>query len=51
MRRYKNYITEVTCFNCRNQMRIKIPIWQKVADTPCPKCGTKELVSGHVTWN
>ena len=50
MARYKNYIAKVTCFNCRRQMRIKIPRGNTVTRHPCPKCGTCELVSGYVTW-
>ncbi len=47
---YENYIAKVTCFNCGKQQRIKIPRGVKVSEKRCPKCGTKELVSGYVTW-
>lgn len=50
MNPHKSYITKVTCFNCRKQQRIKIPIGERVLDHLCPHCGTKQLVSGYVTW-
>lgn len=50
MRQYENYITKVTCWNCRRQMRIKIPVEIKVTNFPCPHCKTKELMSGYLTW-
>ncbi|KKL75035.1 hypothetical protein LCGC14_2058910 [marine sediment metagenome] len=46
----KNYITKVTCFNCREQQRIKIPKGVCVTDFLCPRCGTRQLVSDYVTW-
>lgn len=49
--RYKNYVAKVTCFNCRKQMRIKIPMGEKIYDHPCPKCGTTQLVPAHVKWD
>ena len=51
MKLYLNYITRVTCFNCRKQMRIKIPIGVKVHDHLCPRCGTKQLVPNFVRWD
>ena len=48
--KYENYIAKVTCYNCRRMMRIKIPVGVEIASHPCPKCGTKELVSGYVKW-
>ena len=50
MKQYENYISKVTCFNCRKQMRIKIPVGVTVHGFTCPKCGCVELVAGYVTW-
>lgn len=31
------------CSNCRLRKRIKIPIYNKIEEMRCPKCGLKEL--------
>ena len=43
MPRYKNYVSEVMCANCRKIKRIKIPIGDKIENMFCPHCGMGEL--------
>ncbi|KKK93137.1 hypothetical protein LCGC14_2695910 [marine sediment metagenome] len=50
MSRYQNYITKATCFNCRKQVRLKIPRGIAVDNRFCPKCGCKAMVPGFVKW-
>ena len=50
MNRYKKYIAKVTCYSCRKQQRIKIPVGVSVFDHLCPHCGTRNLVPEYVTW-